>query len=65
MPTLHWQKSSFSGDPNTNCLELAPSGDGVLIRESEAPGFILTASRTGLAAFLRGIKADDFDHRLS
>jgi hypothetical protein len=61
MSELHWQKSSFSDGAGVNCLELAPSADGVLIRESEAPGFIVATSRTGLAAFLRGIKADAFE----
>ncbi|MGY1451854.1 DUF397 domain-containing protein [Streptomyces sp. SS8] len=59
---VHWQKSSFSGAEGPNCVEVARRGDDVLIRESDEPGLVLAASRAGLAAFIAGIKAGEFDH---
>ncbi|MCG3040249.1 DUF397 domain-containing protein [Streptomyces sp. S1A] len=58
---LEWQKSSFSGNEGPNCVEVARRGDDVLIRESDEPGLVLAASRAGLAAFIEGIKAGEFD----
>ncbi|MGW1668811.1 DUF397 domain-containing protein [Streptomyces sp. NPDC002324] len=43
MPTLHWQKSSYSSEGN-NCLELAATDDGTIhLRESDDPTVTLTA----------------------
>ncbi|MDH2412255.1 DUF397 domain-containing protein [Streptomyces fenghuangensis] len=58
---IQWQKSSFSGGGGENCVEVARRGDDVLIRESDEPGLVLAASRAGLAAFIEGIKAGEFD----
>ena len=42
MPTLHWQKSSYSSEGN-NCVELATSNDGTIrLRESDDPTVTLT-----------------------
>ncbi|MEU7045275.1 DUF397 domain-containing protein [Streptomyces varsoviensis] len=57
MPTLRWQKSTFSTD-QANCLELAASPAGVHLRESDAPEAIVTAKRSALRAFLRAVRAD-------
>ncbi|MEU3461710.1 DUF397 domain-containing protein [Streptomyces sp. NPDC006733] len=59
MPQLGWQKSSFSTD-QANCLELAisPADGTIRLRESDAPGVILTTTRTRLADLLARIKAD-------
>ena len=32
---LNWRKSSYSGDPNGNCVEVAPAEPGVLVRDSK------------------------------
>lgn len=50
---LTWQKSSFSGEPHQNCLELAASPDGAVhLRESDDPATVLTTTRPRLAALL-------------
>ncbi|WP_043728491.1 DUF397 domain-containing protein [Streptomyces zinciresistens] len=58
----NWQKSSFSTDSEGNCLEVAPRGDEVLLRESDNPDVIVTTTRAKLAAFLAGAKAGEFDN---
>ncbi|KUM80184.1 DUF397 domain-containing protein [Streptomyces curacoi] len=59
MPELHWQKSSYSGGPEGNCLYVATAPDGTIrLRESDAPDVILTTAPDGLAALLRTLKAD-------
>jgi hypothetical protein len=59
---IKWQKSSFSTDSEGNCLEVAPQGDAVLMRESDNPNVIVTTTKAKLAAFLAGAKAGEFDH---
>ncbi|WP_371598840.1 DUF397 domain-containing protein [Streptomyces sp. NBC_00564] len=57
MPELHWQKSSFSGGPEGNCLNIATAPDGTLrLRESDTPDDILHTAPRSLAALLRHIK---------
>ncbi|TKA11566.1 DUF397 domain-containing protein [Actinacidiphila oryziradicis] len=56
----NWQKSSFSSTGN-NCVELARSANGILIREGDNPGVAITTTRTNLAVFLRGVQAGEFD----
>lgn len=59
-----WQKSSFSGaDNNQNCIHtrLTESGEIELV-ESETPGAIVTTSRANFEAFVKGVKAGEFDH---
>ncbi|NUP17204.1 MAG: DUF397 domain-containing protein [Streptomyces sp.] len=58
MPDLEWQKSSFSGGPESNCLYLATAPDGTIrLRESDTPETIMTAAPEGLAALLHALKA--------
>ncbi|CAL9494042.1 hypothetical protein SUDANB171_03285 [Streptomyces sp. enrichment culture] len=55
MPDLEWQKSSYSsGDPSSDCLEVArgPATD-LHFRESDDPGIVLTTSRGRWSALLR------------
>lgn len=61
--TIHvWQKSSYSGDA-ANCIFVAATGDGsIKIRESDDPDTVLTTTPSKLHAFIRGVKAGEFDH---
>ncbi|OEV06043.1 DUF397 domain-containing protein [Streptomyces oceani] len=61
MTELNWQKSTYSsGDPNTNCLELAATPAGTLrLRESEEPDNIIAPSRRALLTLLNGIKSEN------
>ncbi|WP_329386701.1 DUF397 domain-containing protein [Streptomyces sp. NBC_01716] len=60
---INWQKSSFSGsDAEIQCVELAHVDGRILLRESDAPGTIVTTDRDKLRAFLLGVKAGEFDH---
>ncbi|MGN9819454.1 DUF397 domain-containing protein [Streptomyces sp. SD11] len=54
MPALNnWQKSSFSGGPEGNCLEIATTPAGTpRLRESDAPDVILATGAQSLAALL-------------
>ncbi|MFI6281523.1 DUF397 domain-containing protein [Streptomyces sp. NPDC050988] len=57
MSELHWQKSSFSGAPDQNCLNIATAPDGTLrLRESDTPGVILATAPQGLAGLLHHIR---------
>lgn len=57
MSRLTWQKSSFSGGGNGDCVELATDPDGnVHLRESDQPGDILTMSPGRLRALLDCVK---------
>ncbi|WP_031478761.1 DUF397 domain-containing protein [Streptomyces bicolor] len=58
MPELHWQKSSYSGGPEGNCLYLASTADGTIrLRESDTPDVILATAPEGLAALLQTLKS--------
>ncbi|MEU5343608.1 MULTISPECIES: DUF397 domain-containing protein [unclassified Streptomyces] len=53
MSELTWQKSSFSGGPEGNCLNIATAPDGTLrLRESDTPDIILATAPQGLAGLL-------------
>jgi hypothetical protein len=59
-----WQKSSFSGEA-ANCLYVAAGEDGsVKLRESDAPGDIVTTTPAGLRSFIRSVQAGEFDQFL-
>lgn len=54
-----WQKSSFSGGGDSDdCVELAVRQGLLLLRESDEPGTILTATATGLAALIHQLRGD-------
>jgi hypothetical protein len=61
MTEIHWQKSSFSDGAGVNCVQLAAFAERVHIRESDAPGVVLTTTPARLAVFLRRVKVGDFD----
>jgi hypothetical protein len=63
MTQLVWQKSSFSGGGNGDCVEVATAPDGLVhLRESDRPDEIVTTTRVKLDAFVKGVKAGEFDH---
>lgn len=52
-----WQKSSYSGDDEADCVELAASqGTRTLLRESDEPGTVIETTGPGLAALIRAIR---------
>jgi len=58
MSEPQWQKSSFSGAPDQNCLYVAPTPDGTIrLRESDTPDVTLTTTPKGLTALLRHLKS--------
>jgi len=62
---LDWQKSSYSAEA-ANCVYVAAAADGtVRIRESDAPGVILTATPAALRSLLLAVKAGEFDREVS
>ena len=58
MPRLEWQKSSFSGGPETNCVYVATAPTGTIhLRESDRPRTVLTTTPASLSALLDHLKA--------
>ncbi|MFG2022874.1 DUF397 domain-containing protein [Streptomyces sp. NPDC048825] len=59
MPQLAWQKSSFSGGGEGECVELAAAATPyrIHLRESDQPHGIATATPHALAHLLHAIKA--------
>ncbi|MFE1801953.1 DUF397 domain-containing protein [Streptomyces sp. NPDC059517] len=57
-PQLPWQKSSFSGDESGNCVYLAATPAGVLLRESDAPAEIIATTPARLRHLIQALKAD-------
>jgi len=58
MTELAWQKSTFSGGPEGECVYVAPSPDGTIrLRESNTPDVTLTTTPKGLTALLRHLKS--------
>jgi len=57
---LHWRKSTFTD--NGQCVEVAETDDGVLVRNSNHPdaGTVLF-TRAEMAAWVLGCKAGEFD----
>jgi hypothetical protein len=64
---VSWVKSSFSnGNGGNNCVEVdrTPLGDlpWVCVRDSKDPGGpVLTFTQLEWAAFVKGVKAGEFD----
>jgi hypothetical protein len=57
-----WRKSSFSGYANKNCVEVAPVGGQIAVRDSKDPaGPALLFTRAEWSAFLLGANAGEFD----
>ncbi|GAA1911627.1 hypothetical protein GCM10009716_21990 [Streptomyces sodiiphilus] len=54
-----WQKSSFSGSGQNDCLEAArgpAGGGGLLVRESDMPDVVLTTTPARLRALLSVVR---------
>ena len=63
LSSARWQKSSFSGNGNNNCVEMArlPGGE-VAVRNSRDPdGPALIYTRAEVEALIRGARNGDFD----
>jgi hypothetical protein len=57
----NWRKSSYS-DGATNCVELARSEQGLLVRDSKAPlGGMLSFADKSAVHILAAVKASQFD----
>jgi Domain of unknown function (DUF397) len=56
---IAWRKPAFcqSGE----CIEVAASGDAILIRDSKDPGPVQVYSAAEFRAFAMGIRAGDYD----
>ncbi|KAA0929728.1 DUF397 domain-containing protein [Streptomyces apricus] len=60
MQELSWQKSSFSGGPEGNCLHIATAPDGTIrLRESDTPDTVLATDPGALAGLLRHVRVQD------
>jgi hypothetical protein len=60
-PDLVWKKSTRSGSSG-NCVEVAATGDLILVRHSKNPsGPALAFTVAEWAAFLAGVRAGEFD----
>jgi hypothetical protein len=60
MPTLRWQKSSYSsGDPTSNCVEVATGANGAIhFRESDRPAEIASSTSATWTHFLTHIQRE-------
>ncbi|MDH3679421.1 MAG: DUF397 domain-containing protein [Acidimicrobiia bacterium] len=59
---LTWRKSSFSGANGGDCVEIADTDDGILMRNSKLiDAGTIPFTRSELAAFIAGCKAGEFD----
>ena len=56
MSEIAWQKSSYSGSGETNCVEIGATPHTLALRESDSPTVVLNTDRPQLAALLRHIK---------
>jgi hypothetical protein len=54
-----WRKARACA--NTECVEVAALAGKVGVRGSRAPNVVLTFTKAEWGAFLRGVKAGDFD----
>jgi hypothetical protein len=60
MTELAWQKSTFSGGPEGECVYVATAPDKTIrLRESDTPDVTLATAPEGLAALLRHLKSHD------
>jgi Domain of unknown function (DUF397) len=60
-PNLRWIKASRSSSLGA-CVELAPHGDMIALRDSKNPGTWLHFTRLEVFAFIDGARRGEFDH---
>lgn len=60
---LNWIRATDDPDPDAQCIEIA-AGEGGLVhlRQSDAPGNVVTTTRAKWEAFVLGVRNDEFDH---
>jgi hypothetical protein len=60
---LTWTRSSRCSADQPSCVEVATHADQILVRDSKNPDAtnVQVYSRAEWAAFLAGVKANDFD----
>ncbi|MET9296776.1 DUF397 domain-containing protein [Streptomyces sp. NPDC003077] len=59
-----WRKSSCSGGGNGDCLETAAGSDGrVLLRESDEPDVVVSATSAPWAGLVRAVQAGWFERK--
>jgi Domain of unknown function (DUF397) len=59
-----FRKSSFSpveGGGGPACVEVARTGEDILVRDSKDPSAVLRFSSAEWQAFIEGVKAQEFD----
>lgn len=60
---VEWQKPSRSGPISDNCVEVAPCGGAVAVRDSRNPGFAALVFDSGeWSAFIDAAKRGEYDH---
>lgn len=58
---LTWRKSSYSGGPGSDCVEVAHAAGDLLVRDSKDPaGPVLRFQRGEFAAFLAAVRNGRF-----
>jgi hypothetical protein len=56
-----WIKARLSMNLNA-CVELAPRGDVIALRDSKSPDVVLHFTKLEVYAFIDGAKRGEFDH---
>ncbi|WP_405990843.1 DUF397 domain-containing protein [Streptomyces sp. NBC_00986] len=57
MSEIAWQKSSYSGSGETNCVEIGATPHTLALRESDNPTVVLHTDHPQLTALLGHIRA--------
>lgn len=56
---MNWRKSTYSAAGS--CVEVAKHDENIVLRESDQPNEIIFTSKEKFAAFVKGVKAGEFD----
>ncbi|MFI1415613.1 DUF397 domain-containing protein [Streptomyces sp. NPDC020707] len=51
-----WRKSTYSGAPSNDCVEMSPAERQVWIRDSKRPAVIVTFSSSAWTGLLAAVK---------
>jgi Domain of unknown function (DUF397) len=60
-PNLRWVKASLSAAFGA-CVELAPDGDTIALRDSKHPDVTLHFTKLEVSALIEGAKRGELDH---